>query len=81
MAVSLELVDLAVQAVVGTKMTANAAARRTYTAEQLRQLLERVEKAIADLEAQNEGGEDGVPARLPEKLSDKKTLKSMTLPV
>ena len=50
MAVSLELVDPAVHAVDGTKMTANAAARRTYTAEQLRQLLERVEKAIRDLE-------------------------------
>ena len=74
-AVSLELVDLAVQAVDGTKMFANAAASRTYTGEQLGQLLDRVEKAIKELEAQNEGGEDGVPARLPEKLADRKTLR------
>ena len=73
--VSLKLVDLAVQAVDGTKMTANAAASRTYTGEQLRQLLDRVEKAIEDLEAQNEGGEDGGPVHLPEKLSDRKTLR------
>ena len=42
-AVSLELVDLAMQAVDGTKMAANAAARWTYTGEQLHQLLARVE--------------------------------------
>ena len=54
-AVSLELVDLAMQAVDGTKMAANAAARWTYTGEQLHQLLARVEKSIADLEAQNWG--------------------------
>ena len=75
MAVSLELVDLAMQAVDGTKMAANAAARWTYTGEQLHQLLARVEKSIADLEAQNEGGEDGDPVHLPEKLSDRKTLR------
>ena len=74
-AVSLELVDLAMQAVDGTKVGANAAARRTYTGEQLHQLLARVEKSIADLEAQNEGGEDGDPVHLPEKLSDRKTLR------
>ena len=74
-AVSLELVDLAMQAVDGTKMAANAAARWTYTGEQLHQLLARVEKSIADLEAQNEGGEDGDPVHLPEKLSDRKTLR------
>ena len=72
---SLELVDLAVQAVDGTKIAANASKRRTYTGDQLRQLLHRVEKAIEDLEAQNEGGEDGGPVHLPEKLSDRKTLR------
>ncbi len=60
----MELVDLAVQAVDGTRLAANAAARRSYTEEKLRQLLERVDQAIADLEAQNEGGEGDVPARL-----------------
>ena len=74
-AVSLELVDLAVQAVDGTKVAGNAAARRTYTGEQLSQLLHRVEKVIEELEAQNEAGEDGGPVHLPEKLSDRKTLR------
>ena len=42
------------QAVDGTKVGANASgSRRTYTGEQLHQLLARVEKSIADLEAQN----------------------------
>ena len=74
-AVEMDLVDLAVQAVDGTKLVANAAPYRSYDAEGLRQLLVRVEKAIGDLEAQNEGGEDGVPARLPEKLADQKALR------
>ena len=34
-------------------------------------LLERLEKAIADLEAQNEGGEDAPVAHLPKELADK----------
>ena len=74
-AVSLDLADLAVQAVDGIKVPANAAWHRSYPEKQLRQLLERVEKAIADLEAQNEGGQDGASARLPEKLPDQKTLR------
>ena len=74
-AVNMELVDLAVQAVDGTKLHANAAKARSYDAAQLRELLDRVEQAIADLEAQNEGGEDGAPPRLPEKLADQKTLR------
>ena len=74
-AVSLDLVDLAVQAVDGTKVAGNAAASRTYTGKQLSQLLDWVEEAIEELEAQNESGEDGGPVRLPEKLSDRKTLR------
>ncbi len=74
-AVSLELVDLAVQAVDGTKMHANAAKVKSKDADQLRELLDQVEKAIADLEAQNQGGEDGAPARLPEKLAEQETLR------
>ena len=50
-AVEMDLVDLAVQAVDGTKLVANAAPYRSYDAEGLRQLLVRVEKAIGDLEA------------------------------
>ena len=56
----MELVDLAVQAVDGTKVSSNASANRSYDAAGLRGLLERLERAIADLEAQNEAGEDNV---------------------
>ena len=52
----MELVDLAVQAVDGTKVTANAALIQTYDAKRLQELLDRVESAIESLEAQNEGG-------------------------
>ena len=45
-AVAIELVDLAVQAVDGTKVYANAAVIRTYDARRLQELLERVESAI-----------------------------------
>ena len=34
-----------------------------------------MESAIESLEAQNEGGEDGVVARLPEKLAEQKALR------
>ena len=74
-AVAMELVDLAVQAVDGTRVAANAALDRSYTGEQLHRLLERVEKTIEELEAQNEKGEDYNPPRLPERLSDRKVLR------
>ena len=73
-AVTLGLVDLAVQAVDGTKLAANAALQRTLDGEKLRRLLDRVESTIRYLEAQNEGGDDGVPARLPEKLANQQAL-------
>ena len=41
----------------------------------MQELLDRVERAIKSLEAQNEGGEDGVVARLPEKLAEQKALR------
>ena len=74
-AVAMELVDLAVQAVDGTKMVASAAGDRTYDADKLGRLLERVEKAILDLEAQNEAGGEAAPAHLPGKLADKRVLR------
>ena len=74
-AVAMKLVDLAVQAVDGTKMTASASVHRSYDAERLAQLLDRVDRAIADLEAQNEGGEDASSINLPEALADKKALR------
>ena len=74
-AVAMELVDLAVQAVDGTKLASNASVNRSYNAEGLRGLLERLERVIADLEAQNEAGEDATVANLPEKLADKEALR------
>ena len=69
----MKLLDLAVQAVDGTKVSANASVYRTHNAEELRQLLNRVEAAIRDLEAQNEAGEDTTSAHLPRELANKET--------
>jgi len=68
-AVSAGLVDLAVQAVDGTRVQGSASRARTHDAAHLQQLLERTEAAIADLEAQNERGEDPPPPRLPKELA------------
>ena len=72
----MKLVDLAVQAVDGTKVVGNASLNRSYDAEGLRGLLDRVERAIGDLEAQNEAGEDTAAAHLPEELADKEVLRA-----
>ena len=75
-AVTMKLVDLAVQAVDGTKVVANASLNRSYDAKGLRGLLDRVERAIGDLEAENEAGEDTAAAHLPEELADKEVLRA-----
>ena len=64
----MELVDLAMQAEDGTKIPGNASTDRTCTAVRLQKLLDRTEAAIAELETQNEGGDDPPPPRLPEQL-------------
>ena len=74
-AIAMELVDLALQAVDGTKVAASAARERNYDAKRLGKLLERVEKAIVDLEAQNQAGEGTAPAHLPEELAEKRVLR------
>ena len=74
-AVTMKLVDLAVQTVDGTKVVANASLNRSYDAEGLRGLLERLESAITDLEAQNEAGEDTSAIHLPRELADKEFLR------
>lgn len=74
-AVTMGLLDLAVQAVDGTKMVANASKDRVYDAEEVRALLGRLDKTISELEAQNEAGEDEPAVNLPEELADKKVLK------
>lgn len=74
-AVGVGLIELAVQAVDGTKVAGNAAKERTYDAPGLQRLLERTEAAIADLEAQNTTGGDPPPPRLPEQLAEAKALQ------
>ncbi len=69
---AMDLVDLAVQAVDGTKVPANASSSRSYNAEGLAKLLER---PIAELEDQKEGDTDGAPVHLPEELANKKSLR------
>ena len=67
-AIKLELVDLAVQAIDGSKVGGNAASARTYDKEGLEKLLERMERVIAELEKENEAGSGPAPVHLPEKL-------------
>ena len=78
-AVELGLVDLAVQAVDGTKIAANAAGDRTYDAAGLHRLLERAGAAIAELEAQNEGGDDPPPPKLPKELARAQGLRERVM--
>ena len=74
-AMAMELVDLAVQAVDGTKVAANASSCRSYDAKGLAKLLERLDRAIAGLEDQNEGETGRAPVHLPEKLAGKRNLR------
>jgi transposase len=74
-AVNAGLVDLALQAVDGTRIAANASRDRTYGAKGLRRLLDRVEAAIKDLEGQNSTGDDPPPASLPEELASAEALR------
>jgi transposase len=74
-AVKMNLVDLAVQAVDGSKIGANAAKERTYDWKSLDKLLERTEKAIEELEKENEAGSDANPVHLPKKLRQAKQLR------
>lgn len=73
-AIAAGLVDLALQAVDGSKVAGSAAKDQIYDTARLRRLLERTEAAITDLEAQNRGGEETPPARLPKKLRQKQAL-------
>jgi transposase len=75
-AVALDLVDLAVQAVDGTKIAGNASPDKTYNQERLARLLERVDAAIADLEAQNATGGDEPASHLPKSLQAAKDLQA-----
>lgn len=75
LAVRLGLADLALQAVDGTKVSGNAAKERSYDRPGLERLLERTERAIAELEAQNRTDEAPPPPRLPQDLADAQALR------
>ena len=75
-AVSMGLVDMAVQAVDGTKIAANAAKERTYDAKELEKLLEHTEEVIKELERENEEGNEPPPVHLPEKLRKAEQLRT-----
>ena len=75
-AVEAGLVDLAVQAVDGTRVAGSAARERTLDPAGLEGLLERTAIAIDDLEAQNAGGDDPPPGRLPRDLQDLEALRA-----
>ena len=75
-AVASGLLDLALQAVDGSKIGANASVYRLHTAAGLRRLLERTALAIADLEAQNQTGGEPVPPQLPQELRRKTALQA-----
>ena len=78
-AARLGLVDWALQAVDGTKVAGSASSSRTYDAQQLERLLERTERAIADLEAQNEAGDEPPAPRLPADLAEAQRLRAEVL--
>ena len=74
-AVRVGLLDLAVQAVDGTKIAANAAKDRTFTEKGLKGLLERTQAAIEQLEAQNTTSDQPKPVHLPADLARAKSLQ------
>lgn len=74
-AVKAGLVDLALQAVDGTRIAGNASRHRTFDAKELKRLLARVEAAIEELEAHNSTG-GGPPApSLPDELASAEALR------
>lgn len=76
MAIEMGLVSLAIQAVDGTKVAANAAKSRTFDANGLKKLLERVETRIRELERENEAENDPPPQHLPDALAKAELLRA-----
>ncbi len=74
-AVRVGLVDLAVQAVDGSKIAGNASRDRSHDEKGLVKLLERTEVAIRELEAQNESGAGPKLCRLPAELVHAQALR------
>lgn len=67
-AIKMDLVDLAIQAIDGTRIAGNAARERSYDAKGLNRLFKKVDKAIEELERENEAENESSPVHLPEEL-------------
>lgn len=74
-AVEVGLLDLAVQAVDGTKVAADAAGDQTYDRAKLERLLAKTEDAICELEAQNKSDDEPSPPHLPAELRQAQVLR------
>lgn len=74
-AVKLGLVDLALQAVDGTKIAGNASRWRTFDAKGLEKLLARTDKAITELEARNCAEGPAAAPALPRRLHQSQALR------
>jgi transposase len=74
-AVKMDLIDLAVQAIDGTKIAANAAKDRIYDEEGLERLEKRVDEKVDELERQNEEEYGYDPVHLPKELRKAKAMK------
>ncbi len=74
-AMEVGLVDLAIQAVDGTKIAANAAGDQTHDARGLQHLMDRTEAAILELEAQSSTDDDPTPPTLPKDLQHAHALR------
>jgi transposase len=74
-ALRLDLVDMAIQAIDGTKVAGNAAKDRIYDEKGLQRLLERTEKVIQEMEQVNEACNEPAPPHLPQKLQQVQNLR------
>lgn len=74
MAAELGLFDPTVQALDGTKLAGNASAQRSHNADQLKRLLERVDRVLEEIEQQNEQEGPAEPA-LPRELTSTRALR------
>lgn len=79
MAVKMGLLDLAFQAVDGTKAQASASREGMLDEEGLLRLLARLDRAVHEMEEQNSADNGPPPARLPETLEGKEALRKRTL--
>jgi transposase len=74
-AIAANLLDLGLQAIDGTKVLANAARERSLTEAELQHLEQRLDRELAELEAQHAGAGEPTPAVLPPELASATALR------